>query len=542
MKTRISILFLFILHSLMSLSGTMRVNKFHSTSGIDDTIVASVEIALQDLKEDELNIHIDNQEYTLYLSYLENRSDMDWGVIFQNDSMLLSISVYYDQLSGTLRGTNYIYSMSKDSMGNIYMYELDMYSTPDDGLPVISSDSSVIPAQHRSNSQDTTIRVAVFYTSNISNSFKQNLITDVGNAILNSNASFANSNIHAKLQLVYIGETPYKSDNFYTDLDRFKEKDDGYMDEIHQIREIYYADICLLLTACTDYCGLSYVRATKNRAFCSVSAMSDCFAKYSFTHEIGHIIGCYHDEYVDTNTTPKYAHGYVHLDGGNSWRTLMAYSDLCDDNHCKCSRKLYWSNPNVTYNGIATGNNKANNARVWNERVGIVSDFYGIPATYFLTNALFNSADYANIIGSDFVYTYGQCSISSGVTVDINAKEKIVFGSGFHAKSGSKLHVKVLKHTATLSTMHFASQRLAPYSSSAPMDDNTEPTDEVTTSNSLENIESDMIQSTAIYTISGQLLHTIESGQRDAAHLPSGMYILQHRMSDGSIISTKIIR
>jgi hypothetical protein len=44
-------------------------------------------------------------------------------------------------------------------------------------------------------------------------------------------------------------------------------------------------------------------------------------------------------------------------------------------------------------------------------------------------------------------------------------------------------------------------QGIAPRSSSAPAD-NTEPTDEVATSNSLEIIESTMIQSTAIYTIS----------------------------------------
>ena len=56
----------------------------------------------------------------------------------------------------------------------------------------------------------------------------------------------------------------------------------------------------------------------------------------------------------------------------------------------------------------------------------------------------------------------------------------------------------------------------------------------------VSNVENVMIQSTAIYTISGQLLQTIDGGQRDAAHLPNGMYILQHRMSDGSTRSEKI--
>ena len=90
-----------------------------------------------------------------------------------------------------------------------------------------------------------------------------------------------------------------------------------------------------------------------------------------------------------------------------------------------------------------------------------------------------------------------------------------------------------------ITTTASAPQRIAPRSSSAPTD-NTEPTDEVATSNNLENVESNMIQSTAIYTISGQLLQTIEGGQRDATHLPNGMYIFQHSMSDGSMRSEKI--
>ena len=44
-----------------------------------------------------------------------------------------------------------------------------------------------------------------------------------------------------------------------------------------------------------------------------------------------------------------------------------------------------------------------------------------------------------------------------------------------------------------------------------------------------------------VLTISGQLIQTITGGQHDATHLPNGMYILQHRMSDGSMKSEKII-
>ena len=63
---------------------------------------------------------------------------------------------------------------------------------------------------------------------------------------------------------------------------------------------------------------------------------------------------------------------------------------------------------------------------------------------------------------------------------------------------------------------------------------------EVVDNNNLENSESETIVSTSIYTISGQLIQTVVSGKRDVSHLPSGMYILQHRMSDDSVRSEKI--
>jgi hypothetical protein len=135
---------------------------------------------------------------------------------------------------------------------------------------------------------------------------------------------------------------------------------------------------------------------------------------------------------------------------------------------------------------------------------------------------------------------YGNVSLRISTEVSYLATNKVVLKSGFHAHAGSNLHVKIVDYLSDpITTTASAPQRIAPRSSSVPAD-NTEQTDEVATSNSLEIIESTMIQSTAIYTISGQLLQTIEGGQRDATHLPNGMYILQHRMSDGSTRSEKI--
>lgn len=137
----------------------------------------------------------------------------------------------------------------------------------------------------------------------------------------------------------------------------------------------------------------------------------------------------------------------------------------------------------------------------------------------------------------------GDVILNSGSDMTIRAMSRIVLKSGFHAKAGSNLHVftdtSIDDPISTLTQSASSLQRIASRSSSVPMD-NTEPTDEVATNNALENIESEMILSTSIYTISGQLLQTIKDGLREAAHLPDGMYILQHHMSDGSTRIEKI--
>ena len=128
---------------------------------------------------------------------------------------------------------------------------------------------------------------------------------------------------------------------------------------------------------------------------------------------------------------------------------------------------------------------------------------------------------------------YGNVILEAGSDVTYSATEQVVLKPGFHAKAGSNLHIKIEVSTTNVAS---APQRVAP---TTPSDD-TNSTDEIVNNIGLENAENKVIVSTSIYTISGQLIQTISGGQHDAAHLPNGMYILQHRMSDGSMRSEKI--
>ena len=132
-------------------------------------------------------------------------------------------------------------------------------------------------------------------------------------------------------------------------------------------------------------------------------------------------------------------------------------------------------------------------------------------------------------------------NVNSGGHLLVKAGNKIHVKNGFHAKAGSNVHLKIdpLCYTTT-TTSASAPQRVAPRTSSAPTEDTNSTTEEVA-NNGLKTMTSEVIVSTSIYAVSGQLIQTISDGQHNVAHLPNGMYILQHRMNDGSIKSKKII-
>lgn len=123
--------------------------------------------------------------------------------------------------------------------------------------------------------------------------------------------------------------------------------------------------------------------------------------------------------------------------------------------------------------------------------------------------------------------------IYAGATVSCGAGNLIRLSNGFHAKKGSKFHAYIKDCYPSIANS----------ASKIPQKQNEECeglTNNNNTNETIETIENSRILSTSIYTISGQLIQTIYGGQHDATHLPNGMYILQHRMSDGSVRCEKI--
>lgn len=176
-----------------------------------------------------------------------------------------------------------------------------------------------------------------------------------------TNTSYANSGITQRIRIVHTAEVSYtESGDISTDLNNLTNTSDGFMDNVHTLRNTYAADlVALLVENGGGFCGLGWLMTSVSSTFApygfSVIARGCATGNYTFGHELGHNMSALHDWYVDsTNNSPyTYNHGYVNVSG--RWRTIMSYNDQCVASGVSCTRIPYWSNPDVLYGGAATG-------------------------------------------------------------------------------------------------------------------------------------------------------------------------------------------
>lgn len=223
-------------------------------------------------------------------------------------------------------------------------------------------------------SGNTTIDVMVIYTASARSAWGSVATSNsqITTSITNINTALTNSGIsNITFNLVYAGETTYtESGDFSTDLSNLRGTSDGFMDDVHALRNTYGADLVgLVIGSPTSSCGLGYLNTaptnySSNNAF-TVTLRSCVVSNYSLAHEFGHNMGLNHDWYVNTNQNPcSHHHGYSNqtaITNGTSstaaqrWRTIMAYNDECTAAGISCTRVNRWANPSVTYNGEPTG-------------------------------------------------------------------------------------------------------------------------------------------------------------------------------------------
>lgn len=417
--------------------------------------------------EDTLfKIELNDDEFNITKKYINHRDINSFSFYGINGTNSLALSFLNDDIQGVLTINDHSYSI-ETHQGENYIVQLDNSVLQEDCDDLESSSNQsqndsvfkenretykeIIPVNQlwdRFHDGNGDIKILVLYTSNAAYSVS-NIVNTALLAEELSNQSFANSGINCKIEIVYIGKTDYVESSSSTDVTRFRKTNDGYMDEVHSLREKYAADVCILLT---DYnlstCGRAdTIKASRERAFCVVQAYYCSTTYYSFIHEIGHLIGCRHNPENDNNSSPyEYGHGYINPD--KTWRTIMAYGNHCND----CDRIQFWSNPYITHNGETMGTiDRCNNAKVWNIRYGEVGAFENISSNVTITSATIpSSLNYGFIEASSTVGTSGNVSLNSGQSLTIKAGNEIVFSDGFEASAGSELNAYIFQQPAYL--------------------------------------------------------------------------------------------
>ena len=209
---------------------------------------------------------------------------------------------------------------------------------------------------------DVTIDVAVVYTpaarAAAGGTAAIEAVIDL--MIAETNQAYAESGVRHRMALVARSEVSYtETGSSYRDLYRLGNPSDGYMDEVHALRETSGADLVHLLVDKSDFGGIANLGGAFGLTWQEGGGRV-------FAHETGHNMGLRHDRYEwhkPTGGTSKHpAYGYVNqraFDEGDPlssrWRTIMAYPDQCAAAGFGCTWLLRFSNPRQSYNGDPLG-------------------------------------------------------------------------------------------------------------------------------------------------------------------------------------------
>lgn len=264
---------------------------------------------------------------------------------------------------------------------------------PDDGTPADppapepelqqpSAAASTTTQPTAAATANTTVDLLVVYTSTArarqGGTAAMNALIAMGVDL--ANQAYQNSRIAMRLRLVRAAEVAYaETGNMNTDLVRLQRTGDGFLDQVHTLRNQYMADlVALIVDNGGSYCGIAYVMANGPRASFAPWAFSvtdrDCVSNNTLTHELGHNMGDAHDRASGGTGVFPYSYGYRDTIG--KFRTIMAYP--CPT--VSCPRVKYFSNPKILINGRPAGidhrvnpSNSADNARSMNEVRNVIA-------------------------------------------------------------------------------------------------------------------------------------------------------------------------
>jgi len=223
--------------------------------------------------------------------------------------------------------------------------------------------------------------VLVLYTNGFAEQYQgDELIAQISYLAGVANTSYTNSEVDLTARVVGLREVDYtdggKEGDALNDLTNGK----GVFSKVAALRNQLGADLVVLLRVFkddNDACGQGWQMTSLNSSFekwafsvvqvgriTQGSSISYC-TDQTLAHEMGHNMGCDHEPAYAIGAVFKYSYGYCFY----PYKSVMAYCTSAE------TRVSYFSNPDVTYDGIATGAEDANNARSINKVKQTIAQF-----------------------------------------------------------------------------------------------------------------------------------------------------------------------
>lgn len=349
------------------------------------------------LNSESINLNLfSDEQYIAKRKHVrrDSKFGLTWtGDIEGIDQGSVNITLYKGAVAGSVNLPGKLFEIHTRKNGKVVVQELESANLPEDGDPfspsadVYSGDQ---PGGSGSSSPGTAtesgdiIDLLVVYTPSSRIRYGQSGIESlIINAVAMANDAYSRSNFTARLNLVHMQEVNYSETGDMRDaLYGITYKTDGIIDNVHDLRDQYGADIVSLITQDSNFCGIAWIMTSTYLNYFEPYAFnvtySSCISNHSMTHEIGHNEGNAHDR--DNAGDAAYDYSYGYRNPGANFRTIMSYS--CSDIGGSCPRVPHLSNPNILYNGYPTGidhnsdpSNSADNIRSMNNTFPIVSNW-----------------------------------------------------------------------------------------------------------------------------------------------------------------------
>ncbi|MDR1742895.1 MAG: Ig-like domain-containing protein [Dysgonamonadaceae bacterium] len=240
----------------------------------------------------------------------------------------------------------------------------------------------------------------------------------VASMIALGNLCFSNSQTGITLTLAHSVQADYTEDNNMSNsLSRLQNASDNYMDNVHDLRKQYNADLVQMLSNDSNSGGLGYVLSSTSGRYdyafsvCYVTQVADDYP--CSVHEIGHNMGLGHGaQHINrveglftfsqgwrwTGTT-TYIMGGISTNKKGSVMTYWSGDNYTDGKPCYIVS--YFSNPNVSFEGQPTGDatqaDAARSLRMMKHVVAYYSDRESIeaPKNIVVSNPTNNGATFS---------------------------------------------------------------------------------------------------------------------------------------------------